>query len=366
MGPPSRIGIVGLGLIGGSLGLALRAERSAFIVGYDIDQFVAERALERGAIDEIANEISDLPKECDIIFVATPPAAIVDAVRSVAPFVDKDTVITDVASVKQPILNEASQIVSERGAVFIGGHPLAGSEQGGIESADADLLRGALWIICPHEETNEGPLKKLHRLLQSIGCEIVVLDPETHDKYVALVSHVPHIVAFALMKMVLQRPSSMRFVGGSFRDGTRVAASEPSLWANILTLNNVAVRSALNEFREALETVEAALGDINTLRDSIAAAKEARLSMFARPQKKLAEMRHIVVSVEDRPGSLVQVLGALGEEGINIEDVSIAHGAHAGVVRVMVFGADAAERGVNSLDRRGISARIELLREEEF
>ncbi len=275
----------------------------------------------------------------EITFVATPVSTVAGAAREA---LAGGGVVTDVGSVKGPIVAELD---SPR---FIGGHPMAGSEQEGVRGADPQLFEGATWVLTPTEETDAGAYAKVRSVVSSMGADVVAVTPERHDSLVALVSHVPHLTAATLMCLAADGAEAdatlLRLAAGGFRDMTRVAAGHPGIWPDICAENRVAIVDALDRLVASLADMRSvvAAGDRSGLLQTLEAARHARSNLprgVTRPEG-LAEVR---VPVADRPGVLAEVTTLAGELSVNIEDLEIAHSAEGerGVLLLVVDAADA-------------------------
>ncbi len=327
-----RAAVVGTGLIGGSIGLALRA-KGWHVTGRDADPARAERALELGALDAVGDD-----PEAAITFVATPVSGIVDEARRA---LAHGHVVTDVGSVKAPIVAGVDD------PNFVGGHPMAGSEQEGVDGASADLFAGATWVLTPRLDTDPDAYTAVRSVVTALGAEVLALPPERHDDLVATVSHVPHLAAAALMVQAAEgaeeNAAILRLAAGGFRDMTRIAAGAPGIWPDICAENREAIVKALDELITALSNMRdlVVLGDRPGLLSALERARHARTNLPAQGDRPaaLAEVR---VPVLDRPGVLAEVTTLLGELGVNILDIEIAHsteGPHG--VLVMVVDAEA-------------------------
>ena len=316
-----RAAIVGTGLIGGSIGLALR-ERGWWVVGSDQDEAVAAEALRRGALDAVGP-----PTDADLIFVATPvSSAAAEAGKALA---SANGPVTDVASVKAPIV---AAVADPR---FVGGHPMAGSEQDGVAGARADLFQNAVWVLTPTDETDDDSLVQTRSAVASLGADVVSLTPERHDALVAVVSHVPHLTAATLMALADERSEEhqamLRLAAGGFRDMTRIASGHPGIWPDICQENSDAICSALDRFIDALSDVRALVADGNRagLLGLLEKARNARahLPYGLDREASLAEVR---VRVFDRPGELARITSLTTDIGVNIYDLEIAHSVEGG------------------------------------
>ncbi len=311
-----RAVVIGTGLIGGSIGLALRA-RGWHVTGRDANQERAERALVLGALDAVGDD-----PDADVTFVCTPVSSIPGEAR--AALAAGSGLVTDVGSVKGPL---AAAVADPR---FVGGHPMAGSEQEGVDGADAGLFEGATWVLTPTVDTDPNAFARVRSVVTSLGADVVALPPERHDELVALVSHVPHLTAATLMALAADRGEEhaavLRLAAGGFRDMTRVAAGSPAIWPDICAENRDAIVASLDRLLAALAGMRdlVATGDRDGLLVELERARAARVNLPARVPvpDDLAEVR---VPVPDRPGVLAEVTTLLGEMGVNIVDLEIAH-----------------------------------------
>ena len=342
-----RIAVVGVGLIGGSIGLAARERADARVCGYDPDPEVTERALALGAVDDVADDIGGAVAEAEVVFVAAPVGALADTVALALAASPADCVVTDVGSTKRVV---ADACADER---FIGGHPLAGAETAGVEHARADLFDGATWYLTPARGRTAGVLyERLHRLLGSLGARPTAIDPGTHDRVMACVSHLPHVLANLLAAQATgvlgdDSPAQLPAVGPSFRDATRVAGANTAIWSDIYLANRDALVDGLDELAGRIAEVRALLdaGDreaIGAWNDRARADRDALLGAGL-PGGAAHELR---VSVPNRPGVVADIALALGRAGVNIDDMALSpsHDNRQGVVSLWVAGADQADR----------------------
>lgn len=330
-GNPGKAAIVGTGLMGASIGLALKS-RGWHVTGLDADPHRAERALELGALDAVGTEPA-----AEITFVATPVSAIAEQARSA---LLNGGLVTDVGSVKAAVV---AAVASPR---FVGGHPMAGSEQDGVEGADPDLFQGATWVLTPTAITDPDAVARVRAVVSSLGADAVVLSPEVHDGLVAVVSHVPHLAAATLMGLAaegaVEHAALLRLAAGGFRDMTRIAAGNPNIWPDICADNREAIVAAIDRLLAALGGVRdvVAAGDRGALLQLLEAAREARMNLPARAPRPedLAELR---VPVRDRPGAAAEVLALAAELDVNVIDLETVHSVEGEVgVLVLVVGAD--------------------------
>lgn len=355
-----RAGIAGTGLIGGSLGLALR-ERGLVerVIGYDSEPSMLEEALKLGAVDRAAGDLRSLAGECDLIFIAVPVRSISEVLEDMAPGLRPGTTLSDVGSVKEQVVLAAGEALP-RGCHFIGGHPLAGSEQRGVDFADPHLFEDAYYVLTPTTEVDTEAYSRLHALLTSIGARVLAMDPRQHDRAVSVISHLPHIMAMGLMSLALERAAEyplLRLAAGGFRDMTRIASSSPSIWLDILMENGEAVGESLRECMSILHEIGDMLkrGDDEALVDLMEKAGSGRRNLAPALRESLAGMYSLTLAVEDRPGVISDVTLTVGEMGINIEDIELVHPLESGqgLLRLMISGEENADRAEEALRGKG-------------
>jgi prephenate dehydrogenase len=320
-----RVAIFGVGLIGGSIGMAVRRRAGAEVYGYDADPHVCQAALELGAIDVRAADAAEAVEGADVVFVAGPVGALPEMVRSALKDAPGNCVVSDVGSTKRVLADAGAD---ER---FIGGHPLAGAETAGVEHAREDLFDGATWYLTPARGSTAGVLyERLHRLLTSLGARPTAIDPETHDRLMACISHLPHVLANVLVsqaRSLLQGEASTRLpaVGPSFRDATRVAGANSAIWTDIYLSNRDALIAGIDELSTRLGDVRAALGSgdaaaVTAWNDEARSDREALIG--AGPAGgPVYELR---ASVPNRPGVIAEIALALGGAGVNILDMALS------------------------------------------
>jgi prephenate dehydrogenase len=291
------------------------------VTGDDVDSRVLDAALARGIVT--GTEMTD---EHVLVFVATPAGAVSDIVNAVLErFASTSLLVSDVAGVKTTIVRD---VLDQR---FIGGHPMAGSELRGIKGAKADLFQGCTWVLTPTDATKPETYSVLHGILREIGANVVAVSAEDHDRLVAIASHVPHLLAGALMneaaKAAEQDAVLLQLAAGGFRDMTRVAAGDPSIWPDVLVENREAIASTLIALEKRLENLRIALGEQrrDILEESLESASNARRRL---PGRALSsdDLSYVRVSVSDQPGVLASVTRAASERLVNIYDIEIAHG----------------------------------------
>ncbi len=341
-----RIAVLGVGLIGGSIGLAARRRLEAEVVGFDPEPESLSKAAQAGVIDRGAATVAEACEGAEVVFCAAPVAGLTELATAALAASGPDTVVTDVGSTKRDIV--ASLGGDER---FIGGHPLAGAETAGVAHARADLFEGATWYLTPTERTEGVLYDRLYRFLAGIGARPQALDALTHDTLMAAVSHLPHVVANVLVGQAVEEltrdSERMPEVGPSFRDTTRVAGANPAIWGDIFASNSEAVAEAVEavaaRLREAAALIRAGERDAVAEWHSAAAADRRRLLETELAGGALRELR---VVVANRPGTIAELALALGEAGVNIEDMALypTPDMTSGAVSLWVAGDEQAER----------------------
>jgi prephenate dehydrogenase len=351
-----RVLIVGTGLIGGSIGLGLRKAGGTIVVGTDASPSNAEAALAAGALDEVAPDVESGAADADVIVVATPVGEILSTVARIAASARPGVVVTDVGSTKSTIVAEAERLLGE-GRSFVGGHPMAGTEGEGVASARSDLFDGALWILSPTEATNSDAYREVNALVTRLGAQTLALEPSEHDRLVAFVSHLPYAIATALMTLAASEgdPRLFRAAAGSFRDVTRTAGSNPRVWRDIFTTNRDAVLRELDQFASSLATLRSAVADArwDDFDALVEAARDARRRFPVKGERAPVDPVTIEIGIADRAGALAEVTTAVGESGINIEDLWVDHTPAGGVLKILVDGHETAARAAELLGRRG-------------
>ncbi len=312
---PSRACVIGAGLMGGSVALALRA-RGWFVAGIDQLPERVARGLELGVFD-VAGPIDNV----DVTFICTPVSSVSHLAKQA---LELGGIVTDIGSTKGAVVRSIDH------PRFVGGHPMAGSEQDGLEGSDANMFEGRTWVLTPTDATDPDAYATVHALVSSFGATVVSVSPDHHDELVAVVSHVPHLAAATLMSVASESAEEhvtlLRLAAGGFRDMTRIAAGHPSIWLDICADNRDAIVSTMNRL----------IGELSSMRDLVADDDRAQLSavlMKARVARinlptgapaadDLVEVR---VSIPDRPGFIAEVSRLASDLGVNIYDIEISH-----------------------------------------
>jgi prephenate dehydrogenase len=344
-----KVALVGVGLIGGSIGLAARQRADAQVCGYDPDPHARASALELGAIDTQAGDIASAVAGAEVVFVAAPVGALAAAVHEALTHAGADCVVSDVGSTKRTVVDVT--LADER---FVGGHPLAGAETAGVERARADLFEGATWYLTPAQGTAGVLYERLHRLLRSFGAQPTAIDASTHDRLMASVSHLPHVLANLLVTQAagaLDADERLPAVGPSFRDATRVAGANSAIWTDIYVSNRDALLGAIDELAGRLGEVRAALqvsdrATITAWNERARSDREVLLGAGLAGGVGGEAIFELRASVPNRPGVIAEIALELGRAGVNIADMALSPSEdnRQGVVALWISGAAQAER----------------------
>src|SRR5215211_2430848 len=341
-----RIAVLGVGLIGGSIGLAARARLGAEVRGFDPDDKLLDRAVELGAIDRGHGSVAEAVADAELVFCAAPVTALPGVAAEALEAAAEDCAVTDVGSVKRDAI--AALGSDPR---FIGGHPLAGAETSGVDNAHADLFQGARWYLTPTADTGGLLYDRVQRAISEIGARPQAIEAETHDRLMATISHLPHVVANVLVNQAAtalsEEAEHLPEVGPSFRDATRVAGANPTIWGDIFAGNREAVAAeidaAIASLQEAADLLRT--GD----RDAVVSWHEHA----GRRRRELIEteiaggtLHELRVRVPNRPGIVAEVALELGRAGVNIEDMALYPAADmsSGAISLYVAGDDEAGR----------------------
>lgn len=360
-----KIAIIGVGLIGGSMGMSLVGQNlAAEVVGIDSSTETIATAIKTKAIHRGTNDLTGV-RDADLIILATPVGSSAATLKKALPYIKPRAIITDVGSTKNEIVSLAENIVG-LDKFFIGGHPMAGSEQAGILGADRYLFENAIYIITPTANTNTAALNIVKSLIAAMGAKVIELQPAEHDLMVAAVSHLPHLIAAALVntagKINKENDKLMLLAAGGFRDTTRIAASHPIMWRDICLTNKDMILKALYEFRVELDQFENEIlsCDGQKLESQFQRARDIRKTIPEKVKSYLPLLHEIVVTVPDKPGMIAEVASILGSKGINITDIEILHvrEGEGGTIR-LGFSTDInQDEAINVLLENGIIAKI--------
>ena len=359
-----NITIIGLGVIGGSLGLAIKQiDPHIIVTGFDNVENI-DAALHRDAIDFGSISLPSLLHDADIIFLCTPVHTIIEILPTIAKYCKSSAIITDVGSTKSEIANAAKKVFRKNG-IFIGGHPMAGSEGKGIDFADALLFQNATYVLCA-DTLQKRRITKLTTLLHSIGARVLFLSAKDHDRIAAAISHLPQLIAVAMMNMVERKNKKhygyLQLAAGGFRDITRIASSPYAMWNDILASNSVEIRNAVKEFSSLLFQFEKDLQSSSRRNVFAQRFRNAKIVRDAIPKNSkgfLQPVHDIFVSVDDKPGVLSMMTTALYKANINIKDMELlkVREGRGGTFRLSFDSKSDADKARNILMRKNIQTR---------
>jgi len=259
-----KVCIVGLGLIGGSIGLAIkRSNISNQITGYARSNSTLERAIDLGLVDSVKDNLKDAVNNSDLVILATPLSTFRELVEEMNPFLKKGCIITDTGSAKLTVIEDLKDILPN-GVEFVPGHPIAGTEESGPDAGFAELFDNRWCILTPTEDNSSNAVDLVKDFWESIGSKVEIMDPMHHDKVLAITSHIPHLIAFNIVGTAnnlanVTKKEVVKYSAGGFRDFTRIAASDPKMWSDIFTYNSDAVLEMLDLFSNDLAKLKAAV-----------------------------------------------------------------------------------------------------------
>ena len=343
------LGIVGVGLIGGSVGLAAR-NAGWEVVGVDRPE-VLGKAEELGAVDR-ASTFKEV-RGSDLVVLAAPISKVTALLSELSP---TDALVTDVASAKSAIVRAAER----ENLRFVGGHPMAGSQLAGVAHAKAELFHGARYFLTTTARTDPDDYREVSSFVRELGAVPTAVDPDKHDLLMAALSHLPHLMAAALLKVASDiSPEALSFAGPSFRDLTRVGASNPALWSDILAENAPALGEALAHFAGAMAQLGSEIQDRKAIENRFLAAREAYDALGGILVEKSGENADVAIPVENRPGVFAEVTTLMGSNNINILDLYVRHSNTERAALVLTLDAKAAPAAREMLRAAGFGAEIQ-------
>lgn len=353
-----RVFVIGLGLIGGSIALAIKREHNdTKIVGYDIDEQQVKMALSLKVIDEAATSVELGVEEADLIILSTPVTKAEMLLEEIAAYpLKSNAIITDVGSTKRKIVDKAC-CLQKKGVTFIGGHPMAGSHKTGVEAARPHLFENAFYILTPMEGTDVNKVIQLQNWLKGTKAKFIELSANQHDKLAAAISHFPHIVAASLVHQVAkiqeEDPLVSRLAAGGFRDITRIASASPVMWRDILLQNKDALLELLEKWQEEMDYVKALIehAEDDKIKSYFEDAKVFRDGLPVRKKGAIPSFYDLYVDVPDHPGVISDVTGILARESISITNIRIIETREdiMGVLRLSFRSAEDREKGKEKL-----------------
>lgn len=358
-----KVAILGLGLMGGSLGLALT--RGGFTVsGWDEKEETVAEAYNIGAINRLPSSFQEAVSGVKFVFAATPVGIIPGIIRQAIAWADPETIFSDLGSIKESIIEQVfSFLPSDQ--YYVPGHPLTGSEQQGLKGADPFLFQNAAYILVAEPRTPVSALERVTRLLQTTGAHLMTLTAAEHDRIVAMVSHLPHLLAATLAKTAglaeEEHPGTLDLAAGGFRDTTRIAMGSPEVWEGILLGNGRRILEAITSFQKQLDIVKQLIAgaDKPGLTDYLGEAREVRSQIPAKNKGFLTLLYEMVVTIEDRPGAIEEVIRHLAKAGLNIKDIEIlrVREGEGGTLRLALENSLAVDQGVKVLEDKGFKVR---------
>ena len=368
-----NITVIGLGLIGGSLALSLKAYNKNFIItGYDIEDDSMNIAKYRNLIDISAGDYREAVLNADLIIIATPISNIIEVINNIKDHLKKKVIITDVGSAKEKIVKKAGEILPDE-VFFIGGHPMAGSENEGILNATPDLFRNAFYILTPTDSTISEHLITLHSLFTGIGAKVIMMNPKEHDINVALISHLPHVLSTSLVDLIDDKQKDLKnlfkLCAGGFRDMTRIAAANTKMWLDISLENKDELIESINIYMKYLENFKNNLkeGNSDFIKNHYIKAQKARINLPKYVEKDISKLYELRVSIPDKAGVLSEITLAISSHGINIEDISIFHSTEfsgGGILKVLIQGKNAVRTAKNAIEKSGYEASVKKVLSE--
>ena len=358
----NQITIIGLGLIGGSLALALKKNNPSIkIIGIDVCQENLKIAIERNAIDKGTIDAKEGVINSDIVFLATPISSMFEVAQEISPYLKNNCIISDVGSCKVEVIRLLGNILPPS-CHFIGGHPMAGSEQAGMIHADSYLFQNAVYVLTPQKNINEEAVELLQQIIQTTGANVIKIDPYRHDLIVAAVSHLPHLVAINLVNTVgefaEQDNLTLALAAGGFRDTTRIAMGNETIWADIFRANMPMLLQVFDSFKNNLLMFESLIlkAKHEELKKLILKSKLLRQKIPLKPKGLLPMINELTLTVPDEPGIIAKIATILSEENINIIDIEI--------LRVREREEGAIRVGLKS--KEDLDSAISLLRKNNF
>lgn len=356
-------GFVGLGLIGGSLAKAMKKYLHHInIIAYDTDATALNQAHHEGTIDHLATTLSDL-YQCDYLFLCCPVQINIDYLIQLVPYTKDGCIITDVGSTKEDIMSAVGQLPDElrHKLTFIGGHPMTGSEKSGYQFADARLLENAYYLLTPQPHTEGIIINRFIQLIRSLQGIPLVMDAKKHDYVMASISHVPHVIASALVNTVANLDDESNHMhtlaAGGFRDITRIASASPTMWQQISLTNQKAITNILSVFIEQLQNFSQQLKEeeFDATFHFYEKAKDYRDSFQSSTKSLLPQQHQIRVDVADEPGIIARVATLLSHHQINIKNIGIINNREEteGVLQIVFNDSESQNKSIDVLNDLG-------------
>lgn len=348
-----KVGIIGLGLIGGSLAKALKKRADFEIIAFNRSEEVLISAYNEGIVSIYSGSDLTIFRDCDLIFICTPVDKITSYVDRLLPIIKKDCVITDVGSTKANIF---SQMLEYKETAFIGGHPMAGSEQIGYKAAKEYLFENAYYVITPTPYVNKEQIDEFIKIIEILGALPIVIDAQEHDNAVAAISHVPHVIAAALVNMVKRLDNNRNLLhtlaAGGFKDITRIASSSPEMWSSISIENKQEVLKIIKDFKNTIVEFEKELEEENA--DNIYSFYESSKNYrdgFSSGGSSISKTFSVLVDVFDKPGIIATISTMLSVNNINIKNIGISNNREYsdGILQIVLDNEEDRKKSINLL-----------------
>ncbi|MFB1050499.1 prephenate dehydrogenase [Paraliobacillus sp. JSM ZJ581] len=324
-----RVVIAGLGLIGGSLAINIKKRSNTTLIGYDTNRKTLDYALLHGIVDEITTDFAKALSNADYCILAAPVSKTVELINHLRDVhVTNSLLVTDVSSVKQPIMDAAKEI-KQPNVTFIGGHPMAGSHKKGIQAAKAHLFENAIYILTPEAQVSQERVEELKQLLAETKCSFLELDPTEHDEMTSVISHFPHLIASSLVhqakKWQKKHERIPNLAAGGFRDITRIASSNPSMWQDIFFQNKTIINRLLKDWINEMTELQTLLqtNDKISMYHYLEQAREYRDGLGAKKKGAIPSFYDVYVDIFDQTGALLKVVSLLAENDISIKNIEI-------------------------------------------
>ena len=324
-----KIAIFGVRLMGGSLALCFKGKPDLYVVGHSARESSVRKYLERGVVDSATTSLREAAEDADFIFLCGPVGSLESTLKQLAEVKLKPgCIITDVGSTKSSV-NACARSLDLGGAIFIGGHPMAGSERSGVEAASLYLYENAFYVLTPNSTTPPEAVEKLKELLVHTKANIVIVDPDEHDDIVGAISHLPHMIAVALTNQVRRYNANnelySQLAAGGFRDITRIASSDPSMWRDILIDNREVLLRLIEDWNAGIEEFARMLraGDLEGIGEAFRTSGEFRSSLPERRKGVIHAIYECYVDVPDTPGVIGRIATELGNRHINLSNMQI-------------------------------------------
>ena len=357
-----KIAVIGVGLLGGSLGIAFK-RNGCHVIGISREETI-ERAMKLGVINRgfSYERMAEGLRDAEVAFLCTPISRIIELIKEIGPLLQTGTIVSDVGSTKRLIVSTARENLS-KGVMFIGGHPMAGSEKRGVEASDPFLFQNVIYVLSPGNSVNEDIINRFRTLIESLGARVIFLTPHEHDAIASAVSHLPQMIAVTLVNLVgnldHSNPVYLRMAAGGFRDLTRIAMSPFSMWKDILETNEDLVEDIIDTFITELQRLKHSISS-NTLETNFTNASQIRTAIPRDTKGFMSELHDILVEAEDRPGEIANISSRLFKENINIQDIEVlkVREGEGGTLRLAFENEQAAARAVEVLTMSGRRARL--------